>query len=58
VLHSCHPAKRRRPKTVIQELITVSAKLVAHARQAFLNFGRHCPAFVVFHRLYDQWSTA
>jgi hypothetical protein len=53
-----HPAKRRRLKTVIQELITVSAKLVAHARQAFLNFGRHCPAFVVFHQLYDQWSTA
>jgi hypothetical protein len=53
-----HPAKRRRLKTVIQELITVSAKLVAHARQACLNFGRHCPAFVVFHRLYDQWSTA
>jgi hypothetical protein len=53
-----HPAKRRRLKTVIQELITVSAKLFAHARQACLNFGRHCPAFVVFHRLYDQWSTA
>jgi len=53
-----HPAKRRRLKTVIQELITVSAKLVAHARQTLLNFGRHCPAFVVFHRLYDDWSTA
>jgi hypothetical protein len=53
-----HPAKRRRLKTVIQELITVSAKLVKHARQTFLNFGRHCPAFVVFNRLYDEWSTA
>jgi hypothetical protein len=53
-----HPAKRRRLKTVIQELITVSAKLVKHARQVFLNFGRHCPAFVVFQRLYAAWSTA
>jgi len=53
-----HPAKRRRLKTVIQELITVSAKRVKHARQTFLNFGRHCPAFRVFHRLYDAWSTA
>jgi hypothetical protein len=53
-----HPAKRRRLKTVIQELITVSAKLVKHARQTFLNFGRQCPAFVVFQRLYGAWSTA
>jgi hypothetical protein len=53
-----HTAKRRRMKTVMQELIYVSAKLVAHARQKFLNFGRHCPAFVVFERLYGQWSTA
>lgn len=53
-----HPAKRRRLKTVIQELITVSAKCVRHARQTVLNFGRHCPAFVVFNRLYGEWSTA
>ncbi len=53
-----HTAKRRRLRTVIQELIYVSAKLVAHARQKFLNFGRHCPAFVVFERLYGLWSTA
>jgi hypothetical protein len=53
-----HSAKRRRLKTVIQELITVSAKLVLHARRKILNFGRHCPAFVVFERLYGQWSSA
>jgi hypothetical protein len=53
-----HPAKRRRLKTVIQELITVSAKCVRHARQTVLNFGRHCPAFVVFNRLYGEWSRA
>jgi hypothetical protein len=53
-----HTAKRRRLKTVMQELIYMSAKLVAHARQKFLSFGRHCPAFVVFERLYGQWSSA
>lgn len=53
-----HAAKRRRLKTVIQELISVSAKVVTHARSVILNFGRHCPAFVVFERLYGQWSTA
>jgi len=53
-----HPAKRRRLRTVLQELIFVSAKLVAHARQKVLNFGRHCPAFTVFERLYLQWSSA
>jgi hypothetical protein len=53
-----HSAKRRRLKTVIQELITVSAKVVKHARQTAVNFGRHCPAFVVFNRLYEAWSSA
>lgn len=53
-----HSAKRRRLKTVIQELICVSAKIVTHARSVILNFGRHCPAFAVFERLYGRWSTA
>jgi len=53
-----HPAKRRRLKTVMQELITVGAKLVKHARRTLLNFSRHCPAFVVFNRLYEEWSMA
>lgn len=53
-----HAAKRRRLKTVIQELICVSAKVVEHARSKILNFGRHCPAFEVFERLYGRYSTA
>jgi hypothetical protein len=53
-----HPAKRRRLKTVLQELITVSAKRVDHARRRILAFGRHCATFTVFERLYVQWSTA
>ena len=53
-----HKAKRRRLKTVIQELIYVSAKVVRHARSRLLNFGRHCPVFTVFARLHGLWSTA
>jgi hypothetical protein len=53
-----HTANRRRLKTDIQEMICVSAKVVTHARSVILNFGRHCPVFVVFERLYGQWSTA
>lgn len=53
-----HTAKRRRLKTVLQEIIQVSAKVVRHARKYILNFGRHSPAFIVFQRLYEQWSSA
>lgn len=53
-----HAAKRRRIKTVMQEIITLSAKVAKHARKLVLNLGRHCPAFTVFERLYGQWSTA
>jgi hypothetical protein len=44
-----HSAKHRRLKTVIQEIINVSAKVVVHARKR-MNFGRHCPALSVFQR--------
>ncbi len=53
-----HPAKRRRLKTVMQELIYVAAKFIEHAHRKHLSFGCHCPVFEVFQRLYMQWSTA
>jgi hypothetical protein len=40
-----HPAKRRRIKTVMQELIYLAAKLTRQAGRWVLDFGRHCPAF-------------
>lgn len=43
-----HPAKRRRVRTVIEELMTVAARLVRSARQWRLRFGRHCPAYEAF----------
>lgn len=35
-----HPAKRRRLKTVLQEIMYRAAKFVAHARRLVLDFGR------------------
>jgi len=36
-----HPAKRRRLKTVLQEVMYRAAKFVAHARRLILDFGRN-----------------
>lgn len=36
-----HPAKRRRLKTVLQEIMYRAAKFVAHARKLVLDFGRN-----------------
>lgn len=51
-----HPAKRRRLKTVMQEMLRVAAQLTVHARRVALNFGRHCPAFAVWRELYVAWT--
>jgi len=47
-----HPAKRRRIKTVIQELMYLAARLVKTGRRLKLMFSRHCPAFDAFQTLY------
>jgi len=44
--------QRRRIRTVIQNLITLASRLVYHARRYKLSFGRHCPWFVRFRRIY------
>jgi hypothetical protein len=43
-----HPAKRRRIKTVLQEIMYRAAQYIRKARQRVLDFGRHCPAFRAF----------
>ena len=43
-----HPAKRRRIRTVIQELMYLAARLVRTGRRLKLVFSRHCPAFEAF----------
>lgn len=37
-----HPTKRRRIRTVIQELLYVAARVVHSGREAFLQFGKRC----------------
>lgn len=51
-----HPAKRRRLKTVIQELIYVAARLIFSGRRMKLRFSRHCPVFEVFKELYVRFA--
>lgn len=47
-----HPAKRRRLRTVMQELMYMACRLIHSSRQRFLRFGRHCPGFAVYRDLY------
>ena len=47
-----HPAKRRRIKTVIQELIYLAARLINTGRRLTLRFSRHCSVFAAFRAVY------
>jgi len=48
-----HPAKRRRLKTVIQELMYLAARLIARSRRLVLRFSRHSGLnYQAFERLY------
>ena len=49
-----HPAKRRRLKTVIQELIYLAARLISTSRCLKLRFSRHCPGYEAFERVYAR----
>lgn len=45
-----HAAKRRRIKTVMQEIIGIAARVIQHARRITLGLGERCAAFTVFER--------
>jgi hypothetical protein len=49
-----HEAKRRRLKTVIQELMYVAARVVESGRRIALKFSSHCPAFPSFEAVYAK----
>ena len=51
-----HPGKRRRLKTVMQELMYLAARLIASGRRLRLRFSRHCPAFQAFTDVYGRLS--
>ncbi len=55
-----HPAKRRRLKTVLQELMYRAAKFVEHARRLVLDFGRNFACHIkVFVALQERlWRAA
>lgn len=43
---------RRRVRSVMQDLIYLACKMVKHSRRLFLSFGRHCPWFSTWRRVY------
>ena len=49
-----HPAKRRRLRTVMQELMYVAARVVESGRCLALKFSRACPAFPSFEAVYQK----
>jgi len=51
-----HEAKRRRIKTVMQELIYRAGRLIEHGRQLVLGLGANDRAAVVFLRLHAQFA--
>lgn len=52
-----HKAKRRRIKTVMQEIIFKAGRMIYHARRWVLGLGQSDPAFLVFERHYRQLHT-
>jgi Transposase DDE domain group 1 len=51
-----HAAKRRRIKTVMQELMYLAGRLVKTGRRLKLVFSRHCPAFAAFRTVYGRFA--
>jgi hypothetical protein len=50
-----HPAKRRRIKTVIQELMYLAARLIETGRRLYLRFSRHNElSYEAFNRTYQR----
>ena len=53
-----HPAKRRRLRTVIQELMYMAGRLVRTEHRLLLRFGRHCPGYEAFAFVYNKLALA
>ena len=49
-----HAAKRRRLRTVMQELMYLAARVVESGRRLGLRFSAHCPALPSFEALYGR----
>jgi len=53
-----HSAKRRRLRTVIQELMYLAGRLISTGRRLRLRFSRHCPAFTAFSVVYSRLTAS
>lgn len=49
-----HPAKRRRVRTAMQELIYIAVRLIRTGREFHLRFGRFCAGFKAFDKVYHH----
>ena len=49
-----HPAKRRRIKTVIQELMYLAARVITTGHRMKLRFSKHCSGFNAFEATYHK----
>jgi hypothetical protein len=47
-----HTAKRRRIKTVLQEIMYVAARMMKRSRQCWLRFSKKCTAYNAFGQIY------
>ena len=47
---------RRRVRSVMQDLVYLACQLVRHARRWILSFGRHCPWFTTWRRVYLRFA--
>jgi len=49
-----HPAKRRRIKTVIQELMYLAARVITTGHRMKLRFSKQCSGFNAFEAIYHK----
>jgi len=49
-----HPAKRRRIRTVMQELMYLAARVIESGHRLKLQFSRYCPGFEAYRLVYQQ----
>lgn len=52
-----HPAKRRRLKTVIQELMYRAARLITTGHRVKLRFSSHCAGYLAFDAVYQRLAS-
>lgn len=52
-----HPAKRRRVKTVMQELISVGVRLIEKSRQIWFRFSKDYVGYLAFEAVYEHFSS-